>query len=318
MKYLKIYISKINDPRLNLAVENWIFRAMEKNSKVLMLWQNNKTVVIGRYQNPLIECNLEKMEQDKILLTRRQSGGGAVYHDKGNMNYTFFSERKDYNKIENISIILRALNRLNINAETSERSDITVNRKKVSGSAFKLNGKFAFHHGTLLINTDLEKLNLYLTAKDTRINSKGIKSIRSQVANLSDFNPDITYNLLCTALTDEFCKTFNQECSSETLCREFFETFPEVNNNYNLLKSREWLFEKTPDFIKKISGFNNGKKVEMEINVHKGKIKDIRVATGINFMQNLNDIKRHLTGTLYSEQIIREKIQKELKSFKFL
>ena len=152
MSKLKVFLSDSTDPWFNLATEDWIFRDMDPSYQVLFLWRNAETVVIGRFQNPWTECDVEKMEADGIKLARRQSGGGAVFHDLGNTNFTFLSGADEYDKERNNRIITDALARFGITAEPSGRNDIIVEGRKVSGSAFKKKRDRAFHHGTMLIN----------------------------------------------------------------------------------------------------------------------------------------------------------------------
>jgi len=158
---LKIFHSDSHDPWFNLATEDWIFRDMDPNQRVLFLWRNAETVVIGRFQNPWVECNTSRMEADGIKLARRQSGGGAVFQDLGNTNFTFMTGRQFYNKNDNNQIILNALRAHGIEGEASGRNDLVVTddegARKFSGSAFKETKDRCFHHGTLLLNANLQK-----------------------------------------------------------------------------------------------------------------------------------------------------------------
>jgi lipoate-protein ligase A len=195
---IQVYISPSTDPYFNLALEDYLFRSVLNTQPILYLWQNANSIVIGRAQNPWTECDLDKMAQDDVKLVRRQSGGGAVYHDLGNLNFTFLNPKNspnsnlNYNKQTNLQIIINALEQFDISAKFSGRNDILVypeisdpNGKKISGSAFRETKDKAFHHGTLLVNADLEKLGAYLTPPDKKLKSKGVKSVRSRVAILS-------------------------------------------------------------------------------------------------------------------------------------
>jgi lipoate-protein ligase A len=179
---VRVLISETFDPWFNIATEEWIFRDMDPSIQILFLWRNEKTVVIGRFQNPWSECNTQKMEEDGIKLSRRHSGGGAVFHDLGNTNFTFLSSKTSYSKDANNKIILNALKEFNIEAFTSGRNDILVatsdGDKKISGSAFKETKDRAFHHGTLLIDSDMTKLGLYLNPNIKKLQSKGLPFAR--------------------------------------------------------------------------------------------------------------------------------------------
>ena len=122
MSAIRVLISETYDPWFNLATEDYIFREMDPDHHILFLWRNDNTVVIGRYQNPWAECDIRKMDEDKVKLARRQSGGGAVFHDPGNTNFTFMSSRSNYSKERNTDIIVRALNRFQIDAAASGRN----------------------------------------------------------------------------------------------------------------------------------------------------------------------------------------------------
>ena len=218
MTKLRILVSETFDPWFNLATEDWIFRDMDPDTHVLYLWRNSDTVVIGRFQNPWTECNTEKMEADSIKLARRQSGGGAVYHDLGNTNFTFMSSKKNYDKSVNNKIIISALEQFGISAYASGRNDILVDdhegAKKISGSAFKETKDRSFHHGTLLINADLTKLGQYLNPSKKKLESKGIKSVRSRVANLTQFNSTLEHETLCKAIIEKFTEHYQQKCEN--------------------------------------------------------------------------------------------------------
>lgn len=205
---LTVYFSRSYNPYLNLAIEDHIFKNMRPDEQILYLWRNDNTVVIGRFQNPWVECRVKEIEHDGVFLARRQSGGGAVYHDLGNTNFTFFSPKTQYDKERNIKIIIDSLDRFGIDASMSGRNDILVDGKKVSGSAFKLTASKAFHHGTLLVNTDLDNLEYYLTPDREKLESKGIASIRSRVVNLADINPRVNHEELCDAIVSRFVSEY--------------------------------------------------------------------------------------------------------------
>ena len=184
----RILISNSHDPAFNLAVEDCIFRSMSADQRVLFLWRNADTVVIGRAQNPWKECNIKKMEQDKVHLARRQSGGGAVFHDLGNTNFTFMAGKPEYNKEISTDIVLQGLKLLGIEGRATGRNDLVVgddeNMKKFSGSAYRETPDRGFHHGTLLLSADLSRLANYLNPDPKKLQSKGITSVRARVPTL--------------------------------------------------------------------------------------------------------------------------------------
>ncbi|MFT6927991.1 MAG: lipoate-protein ligase A [Psychromonas sp.] len=213
MSKTRILFSTSNDPWFNLAVEECIFRSMSADHRVLFLWRNANTVVIGRGQNPWKECNTAKMQQDGIKLARRQSGGGAVFHDLGNTNFTFMAGKPEYNKAVSTQIVLDALQTLGINGERNGRNDLVIKDadgiRKFSGSAYRETSDRGFHHGTLLLNADLSQLAHYLNPDPKKLQAKGISSVRSRVANLNTINPDIEHEIVCKAIVQSFCGYFS-------------------------------------------------------------------------------------------------------------
>ncbi|MED6317513.1 MAG: lipoate--protein ligase [Pseudomonadota bacterium] len=185
---LRILKSAVTNPWFNLATEDWIFNTLNPDSHTLFLWRNSETVVIGRSQNPWVECKTDKMAADDVFLARRQSGGGAVFHDLGNTNFTFLSPKHAYDQTANFTIIINALKKLGIDATLSGRNDMQVGDRKISGSAFKHAADRSFHHGTLLVNANMQKLGDYLNPHPLKLKAKGIKSVRARVANLVAFN----------------------------------------------------------------------------------------------------------------------------------
>ena len=194
---MKLLILKSKDPYLNLAIEEYLFR--NTTDDIFMLWQNEPTVVIGKNQNVYAEINREYTKEHNIKIARRITGGGAVYHDLGNVNYTFISSR---NK-EGIDFkyftapIIDALKAIGVNAELSGRNDITVNCKKISGNAQYSTDTRTLHHGTLLFDSDLSVLSSALNVDEEKIRSKAISSTRSRVINIKDL-------ILENYKTDEF------------------------------------------------------------------------------------------------------------------
>lgn len=187
MSTLRLLLSDSYDPWFNLAVEECIFRQMPATQRVLFLWRNADTVVIGRAQNPWKECNTRRMEEDHVRLARRSSGGGAVFHDLGNTCFTFMAGKPEYDKTVSTAIVLAALNSLGVTAEASGRNDLVVKTdsgdRKVSGSAYRETMDRGFHHGTLLLNADLSRLANYLNPDQKKLQAKGITSVRGRVAN---------------------------------------------------------------------------------------------------------------------------------------
>ena len=205
---LWIYEGQSYDPHYNLAVEEYLLESVEPGQCVLYLWQNRNTVVIGRNQNPWKECRTTLLEQEGGHLARRLSGGGAVFHDLGNLNFTFLVCLEDYSVPRQMEVIRSAVASLGIPAEVSGRNDILAQGRKFSGNAFYNNGRQAYHHGTLLVAADMEKLGRYLHPSRAKLKAKGVESVRSRVVNLQELNPAVTVDSLKKALQEAFSNVY--------------------------------------------------------------------------------------------------------------
>ena len=196
------------DPHANLAAEQALLEGVREGQCILYLWQNENTVVIGRNQNPWSECRTALLEAEGGRLARRLSGGGAVFHDLGNLNFTFLLPRDQFDIPRQTSVIREAVASFGIDVEWSGRNDLLADGHKFSGNAFYKNGTQAYHHGTLLVRADLQKLGRYLSPSKAKLQSKGVESVRSRVCNLSDLNPAITIDALKAALADAFSRVY--------------------------------------------------------------------------------------------------------------
>lgn len=240
----RLVLSKNNDPYINLAIENTLFRDIAFSGNSLFLWVNSPSVIIGRYQNPWLECSLPYIRRSGIRLARRQSGGGAVYHDEGNLNFSFISEKENYDRDRNLEIVVKALGRTGITSAINERHDVIVEGKKVSGSAFRISRGRVLHHGTLLVSAELASLKASLSGPSLEdLDSKGIRSVRSSVVNLNRCNPDLTVDKLKTALSESFEAQYGgseAEYTDDSCISE--------DDFYMQMKDPEWIYGNTPVF----------------------------------------------------------------------
>ena len=205
---LYVIRSEQNDPRHNLALEEYLLNTVEPGQCIFYLWQNQRTVVIGRNQNAENECRIQALEADGGHLVRRLSGGGAVYHDLGNLNFTFLVHTEDYDKDKQTDVILRAVQALGIRAEKTGRNDLTIDGQKFSGHAYYKTGDQCYHHGTIMVEVDMAPLEKYLNVSPLKLQAKGVKSVRSRVANLRDYIPGLTITALEEALTTAFGQVY--------------------------------------------------------------------------------------------------------------
>lgn len=313
---LRIFISASTDPWFNLAVEECIFRQMPANQKVLYLWRNADTVVIGRGQNPWKECNTRRMEADQVKLARRQSGGGAVFHDLGNTNFTFMAGKPGYDKSVSTAIILRALASLGINASASGRNDLIVQteqgERKISGSAYRETPDRGFHHGTLLLSADLSRLANYLNPDPKKLASKGIASVRSRVANLNEIRADIDHEIICEAIQHAFVAYYSSDNSTmpivEYISPENMPGLPKFAEQYAIQKSWEWNFGKALEFTHLLEQRFDWGGVELHFDVHKGHISQVKSYTDSLYPELIEAVEACLVGCIYNHAEVTQRL----------
>lgn len=202
------------DPRHNLALEEHLLGRVGPGECILYLWQNQRTVVIGRNQLASQECRVQALKADGGHLVRRLSGGGAVYHDLGNLNFTFLTTRADYDVEKQTDTILRAVRALGVPAEKNGRNDLTAAGGKFSGHAYYKAGSQCYHHGTLMLSVDLSPLEKYLNVSPLKLEAKGVASVRARVVNLRDFQPRLTLEGLKQALVTAFGQVYGLPVTS--------------------------------------------------------------------------------------------------------
>ncbi|XP_044741660.1 lipoyltransferase 1, mitochondrial [Chrysoperla carnea] len=297
-----VFISQSTDVFTNLALEQWMFKNMDFTHKhILMLWRNDPCVVIGRHQNPWIETNVDELKNQGVKIARRNSGGGTVYHDLGNLNMTFFTPQKFYNRRYNLEIISRALFReWGLDAKVNKREDIVVRDSKISGTASKLTRTNCYHHCTLLVDVNKSALGNALLKKDLGIESNATKSIPSPVLNLKDENRHVNMNKLMTAVGWEYLRTPATElidngmkyASQQNGFKYINPTegwFPELNNIREEFASWDWTFGKTPKFTSNIylpTVHDEKIKIKLSMIIEGGKIQDIvlQIPPGLSTM----------------------------------
>ena len=236
-----LYLSENFHPAENLGLEDYLISACEKDEVILYLWQNRRTVVIGKHQNPYKECNIANLEEDGIHLVRRRSGGGAVFHDMGNLNFTFIAPTELYDQDKHFSVILEALKPWGINALQTGRNDITVDGKKFSGNAFSHKKNISCHHGTLLVDVDMKELGRYLTPPQIKLVSKGIDSVRARVVNLKDLNAELNIDTLKNSLIEAFDTVYEGKLTAKDT--PLYSDLTPYSDPY---KNWDWTMAKSP------------------------------------------------------------------------
>lgn len=313
MSKIKIFLSDSLNPYLNLATEEWIFLNLEPSSQVLFLWRNEETVVIGRNQNPWSECNLAQMNQDKVHLARRTTGGGAVYHDRGNTNFTFLSPKDSYRKENNVRIILDALKEFGIRGEASGRNDLLIpfaeGARKFSGSAYRESRDRAFHHGTLLLDADLTRLVNYLTPNPKKLQAKGTESVRSRVINLKEvLNSDsveLHHESIADSLIRSFENFYGQKAQIEHLNMDSLQEIAALKNQFVQLSSWQWLYGHTLEFNLKMDGYFALGFFEFQFKVDECIIKDVQIFTDCLYLE----LVQKLSVSLRDQPLMAHKIR---------
>lgn len=302
----RVYVSNSNDPSFNLAFEEYLVNTSSECDNILYLWQNDNTIVIGRNQNPWKECDYIKLSSDGGKMVRRLSGGGAVYHDLGNLNFTFISKDSEKRVEENISIMIDSLKSLGINAYFSGKNDILVDGYKISGNAYFSENEVLCHHGTLLIDANINKLSNYLKVSELKLKSKGIDSVKSRVVNLKEIKNDLNVDVLKNTLIEKFNNIFNTDEihyideNSELKLKQYI----------NKYKSWEWNFGSSPQFDIVFKNRFTWGEVDINIIVEDGVVIDLKVYSDCNdprFSQNIEVI---LKGVKFQRKYFVECVNK--------
>ena len=291
------------DPYYNLALEEVLLERVEQGECILYLWQNAATVVIGHNQNPWKECRVGHLEEDNGHLARRLSGGGAVYHDIGNLNFTFLCSDKDYDLKKNLSVIVEACRANGIAAEISGRNDILVQGCKFSGNAFYHTHGNSYHHGTLMVNVDLKQVERYLSPSKAKLKAKGVDSVRSRVINLRELAPAIT----CKSLSQDMVKAFEkvyglqpQQLKIEELDQNTIERLKQRN------ASKEWLYGRDLPLNFSCSDRFSWGELTIELGVEKGKVDAVKVWTDSMDWQLSSILEQALIGKDFSTKQLAE------------
>ncbi|WAA11298.1 lipoate--protein ligase [Fervidibacillus albus] len=294
----------IHDPQINLAIEEYILRHLDINETYLLFYINEPSIIIGRNQNTIEEINTEYVEKNNLKVVRRLSGGGAVYHDLGNLNFSFIT-KDDGNSFHNFKKftepVIKALKKLGANAELQGRNDIVIDGKKVSGNAQYSTGGRMFTHGTLLLNSELGNVASALKVKKEKIESKGIKSVRSRVANISEFlSEPITIEQFRKHLLESIFAEHGGEVQEYVLSDKDWEKIHEISKNR--YQNWEWNYGKSPKFnIQHSRRFPIGS-IDVRFQVNKGIVQSCKIYGDFFGVGNVEDIEKRLTGIRYDRK----------------
>lgn len=300
----------VTNPKLNLALEEYALRNFSNNSDYLLFYINEPSIIIGRNQNTLEEINQEYIEENNIHVVRRISGGGAVYHDFGNLNFSFMTDY-EFNKLNNFkqftAPIVKILNDMGVPAEMKGRNDIVANDKKISGNAQFSSVKRMFSHGTLLFDSDLSEVTKALNVKMSKIKSKGHKSARSRVANIIEFlkEPMSTTEFRQKILDGLFEEKTNFETYrlTEDEWKAVHQLKEEKYDNW------DWNYGKSPKFdIQRTKRFKGGE-IDLRIKVKKGgQIENLKIYGDFFGKEPVEKIEDALENVRYDKSDITEVI----------
>lgn len=258
---------------------------------ILYLWQNQRTVVLGRHQNAWREVQLDKLAQDGGFLARRISGGGAVYHDLGNLNFTFLMPRQDYDLSRQLGLILAAVRNLGIEANFSGRNDLEIAGRKFSGNAFCLKRERAMHHGTILFASDFGQLGQYLSPSAEKIRAKGVTSVRARVVNLNEYAPGLNLEQLIVALCTAFRTAYDAPSPQYVDTQQAAP--PALYQKYS---AWEWRLGASPAFEMELSHRFAWGEFQLCLNSRQGQIVDATVYSDAMDAELIERIRLALPG----------------------
>lgn len=296
------------NPYFNLALEEYALKELDVDDDFFILWQNENTIVVGRNQNTIEEINSEAVKEKEVSVVRRMSGGGAVYHDLGNINYTFITRSDDdskHNFKKFTRPIIDALASLGIDAEFTGRNDITIEDKKISGNAQYYYQNRMLHHGTILFDVNPEILKDVLNVKIDKIESKGIKSVKSRVTSISKH---LKEPMTSEQLTDMLLKfILDTDNVSE---KEYVLSDSDLANIQKLADEKystwEWVYGESPKFELQQSKRYKGGNLDIRLNVKNGMITDFKIFGDFFGKKDVKEIEALIMNNKFEERHIRD------------
>ncbi|MDQ0232223.1 lipoate--protein ligase [Metabacillus malikii] len=301
----------ITDPRINLAIEEYAVRHLNPDETYLLFYINEPSIIIGKNQNTIEEINTSYVEENHIHVVRRLSGGGAVYHDKGNLNFSFIT-KDDGESFHNFKKftepVVKALKKLGVNVEMSGRNDlIAEDGRKVSGNAqYSTRGRM-FSHGTLLFDSEIESVVSALKVKKDKIESKGIKSIRSRVANISEYLEEKITIEQFRKLLLQYIFDGEESIPTYELTKEDWEKINEISKER--YQNWDWNYGKSPKFNYQHSHRFPVGQIDIRLEVQKGIIENCKIYGDFFGVGDVEEVEKALIGTRYERQDLEKVLQ---------
>ncbi|WP_026566080.1 lipoate--protein ligase [Bacillus sp. UNC41MFS5] len=297
----------VTDPQINLAIEEYALKNLDINETYLLFYINEPSIIIGKNQNTIEEINTEYVEGNGIKVVRRLSGGGAVYHDLGNLNFSFIT-KDDGESFHNFrkftEPVVNALKKLGVNAELSGRNDIEVGGRKISGNAqFSTKGRM-FSHGTLMLNSEIENVVSALKVKKDKIESKGIKSVRSRVANISEFLSEKMEIGEFRSLLLKNIFEGQEEIPEYILTEEDWEKIHQLSKER--YQNWDWNYGRSPKFNLQHSHRFPVGSIDVRLEVNKGVIENCKIYGDFFGVGDVSEIEAKLTGARYEKNEIEK------------
>ena len=297
---IRLFESLGHDPARNLAIEEALLLG-DFPEPILFLWQNAHTVVIGRGQNAWKECRTGLLDEEGGTLVRRSTGGGAVYHDLGNLNFSFVMQKALYDVPRQLNVIRRGVLSFGIETEASGRNDIVLKDSgaKFSGNAFRFTQTHGLHHGTILMDVDIAKLGRYLAPSKAKLESKGVESVRARVGNLAALNPDISIENLKAALFEAFKAEYGPGEPGR-----WEDTLDEAAVDALAGKYRgwDWTYGKTPRFDVTLERRFPWGGVELLLSLKQGLVAQATCFTDANDPELADRVSRALQGAAFTPE----------------
>lgn len=292
---LQVVISNQTNPYVNVAVENYLLGLPVEDVITLYLWKNRRTVVIGQNQNPYAECNVEQLVADGGYVMRRRTGGGAVYHDDGNINFSFVVPRAHYDQTRQFAVLQRAVESYGLQTEVSGRNDVLCEGRKFSGNAFKKAEFQNLHHGTILIKGNMDDLQRYLKVKKSKLQKHGVASVQSRVVNLSELAPVTAENIV-----PRLTAAFEQEYGGKAEMLDFDSLIAreEVKRLIDEMSSDQWIFGRWKTFEAQYTAQFDWGHVEIALDVDQERslITHVEIASDGLDLGVLDEARKLLTG----------------------
>ncbi len=305
------YISKTHDTAFNIALEEYCFKQLKDEDEIFLLWINEPSIIVGKYQNTIEEINTEYTREKGIHVIRRISGGGAVYHDLNNLNYTIISNRdkgqEGFNFKEFSKPIIETLAELGVKAEFTGRNDLEIDGQKFCGNAQAYIKDRVMHHGCLLFNVDFSALGDALKVSKDKIESKGVKSVRSRVTNIL---PHLKTPITVEEFGDKIMEYMKKQYPDMKEYVFSKEELDYIAKRAEVKRSWEWNYGESPEFnITRGKRFKNGK-IQIFATVENSRIKNIKFY-GDFFGKNedLSEIENLLKNVKYTVEDVKKKLE---------